>query len=119
MLTISPGVMSAFEHSSKDRFVASAIDHASRFDPDFGALDPAAKRSAVLDTIDVAAGFGVFGKLGVIYFLEARCALGLRFPEDADHDWARDLLSSDWTDETRLMEYVRDTALEKAGARHV
>lgn len=119
MLQISSETMAAFESATLESFVDQAVSHGRAFDPaGFGSLNLAAMRHAVNETIDIAGRFGVFGKAGTIFFLEARCILGPGFPGEPEHDWARNLLAAEWTDEARTMEYIRDTALEKARARH-
>lgn len=117
MLIISAQVMTAFEAEHRQIFVDRAIDHARRFDAaGFGALDRAAQRQFVLDTVALAEDFGFTGEDATLLLLESRCLLGADFPSGQEHEWARNLLASEWTDDLRTMTYVHDTAMAKARA---
>jgi hypothetical protein len=118
MLIISPNTIIAFQAQQRQAFVEKAVDHASQFDPiGFGALEDSARREFVLSTIEVAKHFRITGQASTIFLLEARCVLGQAFPYGKEHEWARNLLASEWADETRTVEYVRDTAVLKAPER--
>jgi hypothetical protein len=118
MLIISPNTVITFQAQQRQNFVEKAVAHASQFDPNgFGALEISARREFVLSTIEVAEHFGITGQASTIFLLEARCVQGQAFPSGKEHEWARNLLAFEWADETRTVEYVRDTAVLKARER--
>jgi hypothetical protein len=116
MLKISQRQMDLFEAQAREAFIARAISHCQSLDPArFGVMPAAGQRQMVEDTIAVAHSLKLRSQAATIALLEIRCAFGNRFPVEPEYEWARNLLSAELADERRTLEYVRDTAFEKAG----